>query len=179
MILAIAYLLLAVKQHIACWYAAFISTALYTWLYWDVTLYMESALNVYYLAMAVFGWWNWRSQSTENTSPIITWKRHQHLIALLTIAAATLISGYLLAQNTDARLPYADSFTTWASVVTTYMVAKKVLSNWIYWLIINSVGIALNIDRCLLMTALLLCSYQVIAVAGYRSWRKDYAQQAH
>src|SRR5210317_1156534 len=58
-VFAIAYLLLAVKENILCWLFAFMSTAIYTVLFWDVSLLMESALNVYYMAMAVFGWYQW------------------------------------------------------------------------------------------------------------------------
>lgn len=173
-ILAIAYLLLAMRQSIWCWYAALLSTSIYIYLYWDVSLYMESGLNVYYVAMAIFGWWQWRGGTTENSAPIIQFNGQQHLIAIGLIVVASLVSGYLLQQNTDARLPYLDSFSTWGAVVSTYMVAKKVLDNWIYWLIINSVGIYLNIDRCMLLTALLLGSYHIICIYGYLSWRKDY-----
>ena len=55
-------------------------------------------------------------------------------------------SGYFLSHS-DAVRPYLDSFTTWASVITTYMVTQKILSNWLYWIVINSVGIFLNLDR--------------------------------
>ena len=176
--LAVAYLLLAMRQSIWCWYAAFISTAIFTYLYWDVSLYMESALNVYYIGMAAYGWWQWRGGLSESSSPIIRLNAQQHLIAIGLIALATLISGYLLQHNSDARLPYLDSFSTWGAVVTTYMVAKKVLDNWLYWIVINSVGIYLNIDRCLLLTALLLGSYQIMSVVGYLNWRKSYDNAA-
>lgn len=173
-VLAVAYLLLAMRQSIWCWYAAFISTAIFTYLYWDVSLYMESALNVYYIGMAVFGWWQWRGGISATQAPIIQFTPKQHGLVIGVIVLTTLVSGYILQHNTDARLPYADSFSTWGAVVTTYMVAKKVLDNWLYWLVINSVGIYLNIDRCLLLTAALLCGYQVISVAGYINWRKEF-----
>ena len=64
-IFAITYLILAVRQNILCWYAAFLSTAIYTFLYWDVSLYMESILNVYYLLMAIYGWKNWNNKKDE------------------------------------------------------------------------------------------------------------------
>ena len=66
-IFAITYLILAVRQNILCWYAAFFSTAIYTFLYWDVSLYMESILNIYYLLMAIYGWINWNNKKNEMT----------------------------------------------------------------------------------------------------------------
>jgi nicotinamide mononucleotide transporter len=83
----------------------------------------------------------------------------------------------LLAQSTDARLPYIDSFTTWASVVTTWMVARKVLENWWYWMLINSVSIFLFIDRELYQTAAMLGVYLLLSVIGYMAWRKTYIEQ--
>ena len=173
MLLAIGYLILAVGQNIGCWAAAFGSTLIYTLLYWDVTLYMESALNIYYMAMAVYGWWQWRSGFANSQRPVIRWSITQHSFALGLIMVSTLFSGYLLARHSDSPFPYLDSFTTWAAVVTTYMVAQKVLENWWYWIVINSVGIYLNYDRCLLLTVVLLLSYQCLSLAGWWRWRQE------
>ena len=69
-IFAITYLILAVRQNILCWYAAFLSTAIYTFLYWDVSLYMESILNIYYLLMAIYGWVKWNNKKNEIDLPV-------------------------------------------------------------------------------------------------------------
>lgn len=180
-VLAVMYLLLAVRQHLGCWYLAFFSSFIYTLLYWDVSLYMQSLLQVYYLFMAVFGWFSWKgfigSGSGSRTLLVTRWSIKQHGLALVIILAATLISGYWLQQHSDDTLPYLDSLNTWAAVVTTYMVTRKVLDNWVYWLLINSVGIYLNLEKDLIMTALLLSSYQVIALFGWRRWYRDYLEQ--
>ena len=175
-IFAITYLILAVRQNILCWYAAFLSTAIYTFLYWDVSLYMESILNVYYLLMAIYGWANWNNKKDQIDLPIIEWSINKHFISILIILFFTLVSGFLL-NNTEAARPYLDSFTTWGSVFTTYMVTQKILSNWLYWFVINGVGIFLNIDKDLYLTALLLLSYQVISILGFINWRKSYYEQ--
>ncbi|MFT7459272.1 MAG: nicotinamide mononucleotide transporter, partial [Planctomycetota bacterium] len=70
-----------------------------------------------------------------------------------------------------------DSFTTWASVITTFMVAKKILENWLYWLVIDSISIPLYIDRGLHLTAILFMMYIVIVIFGFISWRKRFTQQ--
>ena len=174
-IFAIAYLLLAVKENILCWYAAFISTAIFLLIFWQVKLYMESGLQVYYLAMAVYGWYQWTRGGTQQSGiTISTWPIEKHLLALATVLIATMVSGYLLSENTDARLPYLDSFTTWASIVTTYIVAKKVLENWIYWFVIDSVSIFLYLHRELYFTALLFAAYIIIVVFGFATWFKQY-----
>jgi nicotinamide mononucleotide transporter len=175
---AIAYLLLAVRQNIACWYAAFISTGIFMFLFFDVRLYMESALQVYYLLMAVYGWHQWKHGSTTSTSlPVSTWTVRQHVVAIALVCVATLASAWLLTLYTDARLPLLDSFTTWGAVITTYMVAKKILENWVYWLVIDSVSIYLYVDRAMYFTTLLFIAYIVIIFFGWASWLKSYRRQ--
>lgn len=174
---AIAYLLLAVKENVWCWFFAFVSTAIYTVLFWDVSLLMESALNVYYMAMAVYGWYQW-THGGKNGEPhaleIRPLSAGQHGLIIGSTALLTAVSGYLLSEHSDAAWPYVDSFTTWASVITTYLVARKYLQNWLYWIVIDAVSIPLYIDRELHLTALLFVIYIVIAVFGYRSWLQHY-----
>jgi nicotinamide mononucleotide transporter len=177
-VFAILYLVLAVKENILCWGAAILSSLIFLFIFWDVKLYMESGLQVYYLAMAVFGWAQWKeSKSGSNGLQVSIWSIQQHGMALTCIALLTFGSGYLLNSGTDARLPFLDSFTTWASIVTTFMVARKVLENWIYWLVIDSVSIYLYIDRELYFIALLFAVYIVIIFVGWFSWLKSYQQK--
>ena len=147
-VFAIAYLVLAVKENSLCWCAAGISTLIFLFIFWDVKLYMESGLQIYYLGMAFYGWYQWRGAQGEASSlPISRWSAAQHVKALALTAVLTFASGSLLNSGTDANFHYLDSFTTWASVVTTFMVARKILENWIYWLVIDCVSIYLYIDR--------------------------------
>ena len=131
--LAIAYLILAMRQNSFCWYCAFFSTAIYVYIFGDVSLYMESALNIYYMLMAVYGWYQWRRGGVYGTGiAICRWPIKQHCLELLLIVIATLLSGSILAANTDAKCPYLDSFTTWANIMTPLIVARTVLANWLY-----------------------------------------------
>ena len=176
--LGISYLLLAMRENSLCWYCAFFSTAIYVYIFGDVSLYMESALNVYYMGMAVYGWLHWQKGGANHSGvEIVKWTAKHHIICVLVILITSVISGYLLSVNTDARLPYLDSFTTWASVLTTVMVARKVLENWLYWIVINSVSIYLYIDRDLDQTAAMFTLYLVLSVLGYVAWKKNYVLQ--
>jgi nicotinamide mononucleotide transporter len=168
-ILAISYLLLAMKQQIWCWPAAFLSSLIYLYVFFEVRLYMESILQVYYAGMAVYGWQQWQKKVNDQARAIRTWPIRQHLISLALILAGTYIAGQLLLQ-TDARLPYIDAFTTVASILTTYMVTQKILENWIYWLVIDLVSIFLYLDRALYFTALLFSVYIVIIGFGWLQW---------
>lgn len=175
---AIAYLLLAVREHIACWYMALVSTAIYLVVFVDVRLYMEAALQIFYIAMAVYGWYQWRFGGNRGEGvPISVWNARQHIIAIAVIAVATAISTFALTAWTDAHWPLLDSFTTWSAVVTTFMVARKILENWIYWLVIDTASIVLYLDRELYFTSMLFAIYLVIICFGFASWLKRYRAQ--
>ena len=183
----LAYLLLALRENPLCWYAAAFGTALSIYLFWSVSLPMESALNAYYLLMAGYGWWQWRyggraeGRAAGSSAPLAIrrFSVAEHIIALGIVAALTLLSGFLLHNQTAAVMPYLDSFTTWASVLTTWMVAKKILENWLYWLVIDAASIYLYVDRELYLYAALFVAYLVIAAVGFFEWRRRLgAQQA-
>jgi nicotinamide mononucleotide transporter len=181
MLLALAYLILIMRENIWGWVCALVSTAIYTVIFWNVNLLMDSALNVYYMAMAVYGWWQWQkggeTHSSSSQLAIQRWKIQTHLIWIALILVATLISGTLLNKHTEAAWPFLDSFTTWGSVFTTYLVARKVLENWWYWMVLNSVSLYLYIDRALYLTAALFIIYLILSVFGYLAWRKSYLNQ--
>jgi len=172
------YVILAARENIWCWPAAFIGTATAIFLFWDASLLMESALNVYYLLMAIFGWWQWQYGSKEKTKlAISSWGIGRHTITIALVALLTFLSGYFLSNNTDAALPYVDSFTTWAAVITTWMVTRKILENWLYWIVIDAVCVWLFSERGLYLYALLFAAYTVIAIIGYFNWRTNYARR--
>ena len=93
-----------------------------------------------------------------------------HLYALYIILTLSVLSGTLLRLFTDSAFPFLDAFVTWGAVVATFMVAKKLLENWLYWLVIDSISILLFLSRDLWLTACLFGVYIVIIVFGYRLW---------
>ena len=176
-LLGVAYLLLAMRENILCWYAAFVSTVLFLIVFWQVNLYMESGLQIYYMVMAVYGWYQWRNSEDSVAVPISRWPIQRHLLVIAATLIVSGISGYALATLTDANFPYLDSFTTWGAIVTTYMVAKKILENWIYWFVLDGLSIYLYIDRGLYFATLLFAAYLVIVVFGYIEWNRRYSNQ--
>ena len=175
---AIAYLLLAIRQNIWCWLGAGISTAIYIYLFFVAKLYMESALNLFYFAMAIYGWWVWYSgRSGDDEMPVSVWPRNVHAIAMAAIVAASLLSGYLLSRYSDAVYPYVDSMTTWGAIWATFLVARKVLENWWYWLVIDAASIVIYWTRDLHLTALLFAVYVVMIPFGLMAWRRSWREQ--
>jgi len=177
-VLALAYLVLAIKEHRACFIAATLSSSLYIWVFAVASLYMEAALQLFYIAMAIYGWFIWGRDNSVDQLPIQRWPADRHLLTLAAIVILSGVSGYLLDQNTDAALPWADSFTTIAALFTTWMVVQKVLENWIYWIVIDAVSIVLYLERDLTLTAGLFGGYVLLAAAGFVSWLGHYRQQS-
>jgi len=180
MLLALAYVILAAQGSIWCWPAAFISTAIYTIIFYDVSLLMDSALSVYYLIMAVYGFWLWNKHSssdqTQSSTPlaIVSWQVSWHLKACGILLIISVVLGYIMANTTTASFPYIDTFTTVFAVFSTYLVAQKVLENWLYWIIIDAISIYLYIEKGLTPTAVLFTLYVIIAVFGYLKWQRIY-----
>lgn len=177
-LLSITYLLLAVRQNRWCWAAALASTSIFSVLFWHVQLPMQAVLNAYYMAMAVYGWWHW-THGAAGDGPLAVTRLNPlpHLLLLAATLAVALPIGALLDSNSDAARPYLDSLISIAAVVATFMVARKALENWAWWMVINSLAVWLFIDRGLLPTAGLHLAYLVISVFGWRRWTLDYRNQ--
>ena len=171
-VLAVAYLVLAIRQNIWCWLCAGISTALYVYLFAQANLYMESFLNVFYFAMDALE----RSGKAENELPVSVWPGKIHIYAVTAIIILAAVSGYLLASYTDAAYPYVDSATTFAAIWATFLVARKVLENWWYWLVIDVLSVFIYWSRGLEATAVLFILYVMLIPIGLVAWTRSYRQ---
>ena len=167
---SILYVILALKESIWCWGAAAISVILYSYICYTAQLYPETGLQVFYLFMAFYGYYQWNKN--DSTLQIQQWTITKHLLILLIGAILTFSMGFYFSLYTNAALPLVDSFTTVFSVFSTYMVTKKVLGNWLYWIVIDAVSVYLYFSRDLHLTSLLFMAYTIIAIFGYFSWLK-------
>lgn len=175
--LSMAYLLLAIKENLWCWPAAFFSTLIYTIMYWNGALLMESLLNFYYMYMAVFGWVVWRKGKANQAQRLITsWPVNRHIILIVLTALVSLAIDYVMQNYTHADFAYLDSFTTCFAVVTTYLVAKKVLENWLYWIVIDAASMYLYYEKGYYPTLVLFVFYTVMAAWGFKTWYEEYEQ---
>ena len=174
--LAIAYLLLAIRQNIWCWPCAAASAAIYVVLFAEARLYMEALLNVFYFGMAVYGLWVWRGGAQHKQPPVTVWPLRRHVAAIGTIVAASLATGFLLTTYTDAAFPYVDSMTTFAAIWATFLVARKVLENWWYWLLIDVVSVLIYWNRGLELTSMLFAVYVVMIPFGLMAWSRSRAE---
>jgi nicotinamide mononucleotide transporter len=175
--LSVSYLLLAIKQNLWCWIAAFFSTLIYSILFFDASLLMDSALNIFYLVMAVYGWYSWKYGNIKAQMQelnINTYGVAKNIKIIITLILISLILGYIMANYTSADFAYLDTFTTVFAVFTTYMLTKKVLENWLYWVVIDAASIYIYIQKGFYLTAVLFAVYTVLAVVAYVKWKNEY-----
>jgi nicotinamide mononucleotide transporter len=173
--LGLVYVLLAIRQHPACWLAALVSTALYTWVFYRAGLVLQAGLQAYYVAVAVYGWWAWRGRP-GTPAPVVrraSWRLQGG--GLVAVAAASALA--LAALGPTARTPAGllDAVTTWASVFATWLVARKYLENWAWWFVIDALIAVLCWRQGLQATAVLYGAFLVLVVIGWRAWARDLA----
>lgn len=170
----ITYVILAAKESLWAWFFGFVSTLIYTLLFWEGALVSSSLLNFYYMGMAVYGFILWRSGGEKGDALEVTsWSFQKNILMILSGLGIALVLGYLSHTYTDAKFPYLDTFVMTFSVLATWMLANKILENWLYWIVVDSVAIVLYWQSGYLATIILFVVYVILAFYGYASWRKD------
>lgn len=172
---SITYVILAAKQLIICWLFAFIGSALFVYLCYIGDLYIESILQLFYVVMAVVGWLNWKN--SESHSAIKKWGLNNHLFNIAISGGIAFMLGYLFDQYTQQANPYIDAFTTCYSLSATFMVTKKVLGNWIYWIVIDLASIYLYAQQGYNLTAVQYVIFTLLALFAFIEWNKEYKRQ--
>ncbi len=135
-------------------------------------------LQVYYVVISIYGWWNWQCGGSSGSELHISrtdWGLWLQLF-MTNILLFGLIS-WILIRFTDSPLPYWDAFTTALSIVATWMLARKKIEHWILWVIIDVVSLILYIIKGLYPTTILFMVYTVLAVTGYTTWNKELKEQ--
>lgn len=178
-ILALGYVWLAAKQNVWCWLCAFVSTGLYSWIFWEVSLPFQSFLNAYYLLMAVYGWYQWHIKASESGLEVSSWRAGRHIGVIGGLALASVGTAFFSQQLFISEQVYLDATVTVFSLFVTWMMANKILQNWLYWVVINSAAVYLYWQQGLLLTAVLFVAYVFFAVYGYYSWKKTLYNQEY
>lgn len=173
-VFSLLYVFLAARQNIWCWFFGALSAGLSVVLFLIVKLYAESILYVFYVAFSFYGWWQWRSLGDVGERPIEEWSLRRHLLLIGSAALGAAGIYYFFSTYTDAAQPLIDALTTSFSFATTFLVARKVLSNWLYWVAIDALSVYLYASRGLPVYAALMAVYTGMAVYGYWQWRKEW-----
>jgi nicotinamide mononucleotide transporter len=175
----IASVFLSARQNVWNWPLGIINVALYTVIFYDTKLYAQMGLQVVYVVLAVYGWWNWlhggADRGTLRVSRVLS--REAALLGFAFLAGTAALST-LLARATDAALPLADSALTAASLVAQYMMTRKYVECWLVWIVADVAYVAMFIYNSLWLTAGLYLVFCVLAVVGWRQWRASLRDQS-
>jgi len=177
-LMGVAYILLAAKESQWCWLFAFFSTLVYTVLFWDGQLPMQALLNFYYMGMAIYGFWAWHQHGKQTDTLVISrwpWLWHAGFIASGVVVSALVT--YYLQKTGQSQSPMLDAYTTVFSVMNTWLIARKVLENWLYWAVIDGAATMLYVQTGYYATAALFVLNTILAIVGFISWVRLYRQQ--
>ena len=170
------YIVFIARKNMIAWLFALIGSSIYVYLCFINQFYLETILQLFYVSMAIIGWLLWNKKQ-EIPFRIIQWKGKQHMVNILISGIVTLILGNFFEVYTDQALPYLDAFITVFSLSATFMVAYKVLENWLYWIVIDIVSMPLYAYRDLNLTVVLFGIYTIVAIVGFVRWRRTFKLQ--
>jgi len=173
-LLGVVYVILAAKESLWTWVFGFMSTLIYTVLFWEGALVSSSLLNFYYMIMAMYGFYAWQKGKENEKLTISTYSFLKNLKLIAIGLGLSFIVGYLSSTYTDAKLVYMDSFVLVFSIIATWMLTQKVLENWLYWLVVDSVAIVLYWNTGYMATVILFMVYIILGVYAYFTWKKEF-----
>ena len=178
-VLGILYILFSIKQNIFTWPSGLLSSLLYIIVFFQSGFYADMGLQFYFVFISIYGWYHWlkgETKSNINEKSELPVKRLKYNLALHLIIAFTLIFItilFILLKNTDSTVPFMDTLTTALSIVATWMLAKKYIEHRLIWIFVDIMSAGLYIYKNLWPTVLLFTIYTIMAVAGYREWKKS------
>lgn len=196
-ILGLNYIILSIKQHILTWPIGLASSVFYVYIFFASKFYADMSLQLYYVWVSIYGWILWgkrkkqktsasesrlsetneasETQETDKTAILnVTHVTKKMLIEIAIISAILTFAIYfILSRYTDSSVPFGDALTTALSIVATWMMARKILEHWIFWVFIDFMSLCLYLYKGLYATTILFAVYTISAIIGYFEWRKS------
>ena len=178
------YLLLEIRQHRAMWVVGFLTSLVYVFVFFFSKIYADMGLNIYYVAISIYGFWQWtrkkaiNEEKTNQNAPANEAILYRNMTfplltgIILAILAIYALLYYILHNFTDSPIPAGDAFTTAVGIVATWMLARRIIEHWIFWIIVNCVSVYLYYLRGLYPTMFLYICYGILAIVGYYTWKK-------
>lgn len=165
---------LAAKQHILNWPISIFSVIAYAVLFYQGKLYGEMLLQGYFLFTAIYGWYYWIKRKQEHKKPIVRFTLNEMLLAMGAIFVCSILLGLFLHHFTDTDVAYIDGTLASVSFVAQFLMTRKVLQNWIMWIMVDILYIPLFIYKDYFLTAILYAVLAFIAWLGYTDWKKTW-----
>jgi len=178
-ILGIAYIFFSIRQNILTWPVGFLTSILYVWVFLVSKLYADMGLQVYYVVISIYGWYEWLHGDKNSSKTTLKVSRLTMRVGLILSAITALIFvliWIILKNFTDSTIPVADALATALSLVATWMLARKILEHWLIWIFVDIFSIGLFWYKELYPTVFLFAVYTIMAVVGFIEWKKEFAR---
>lgn len=175
-ILGFIYIFLSIRQNIWTWPVGLLTSALYVWVFFQSRLYADMGLQLYYVLVSIYGWFEWVKGKSSDTGEKLTISRLPLKLGVVLLVISILLvffMWYVLKNYTDSPVPFADSLATALSIIATWMLARKILEHWLVWIFVDAFSIGLFWYKELYPTVVLFIVYTFMAVLGFVEWRKE------
>ncbi len=167
------YLGCSIRQHYLTWPVGLVNALFYIIVFFTSRIYADMSLQFYYAGISIYGWWYWHHGSREGMELTVSSTSIRLWLKLIAISALLFfVIAWILLRFTDSPVPIWDALTTSLSIVATWMLARKKIEHWLLWILVDAISIGLFIVKELYPTTLLFFVYTILAVYGYREWRK-------
>lgn len=162
------------RQHIACWPVALVSIVFSLFVFYSERLYQDAILQVFYLLMTFYGWYNWR-YGGKNDSPLQVTRMSRYTLTsyLMAGAVAALASGYWFSEHSDAVLPYWDALSLIGGIIGTVWMARKWIEHWLLWVVIDILCTGIYFSRSLYFFTIQYFIFTLLAIYGWYCWKKE------
>lgn len=166
---------LTIRQNVWCWPTGLVQVILFIYIFYEVRLYSDLILHVIYVGLSIYGWVHWvKGGQGGQPLPVTRMTRLEGNGWLASVLVGAALWGAIMAAWTNAAAPYPDSFTTVASLAAQWLMARKKLESWLFWISVDVVAIGVYVYKALYLTAGLYAVFLVLACLGYTSWRKAF-----
>ena len=163
---------LGVRQNVWSWPVGIVNVGLYFFVFWRAKLYADMGLQVVYVVLSLYGWYEWLYGGPQRTTLPVSRTTRLHTVVLTLIGGAgAWLMGASLDRHTDAAVPYLDSVLTSMSLVAQWLMTRKLLESWLVWIAADVMYVGMFVYKALYITAGLYGLFCVLAVMGYRQWR--------
>ncbi|MCK5781337.1 MAG: nicotinamide mononucleotide transporter [Flavobacteriales bacterium] len=168
----------AIKENILVFPTGIINTSIYVYILFFAGLFGDMSINAYYFYMSFYGWYKWtRKTDDSHFIPIRYSTSKEKLYSVILLVVSYVLLFYILKNFTSSSVPKIDALTTSMFFVGMWLMAKKIIDNWIYWIIADLITIPLYIYKGLTITAFQYLVFTILAVMGYIAWKKQIEQQ--
>ncbi|MBS2211038.1 nicotinamide riboside transporter PnuC [Carboxylicivirga mesophila] len=178
---SIIYLIYSILENPRLWPWGIIASGVSIVVFYQSALYADMGLQFYYVAISIYGWWYWLSgQATTDSGDVPIKPVSTRLLIKLFLLGVIIYFGLLaallnipaLVDIASSDLPYLDSFTTAASILATWLLARKYIHHWVFWVVINSVSMGMYIYKGLYFYSFLFLVYTIGAIIGFYEWKR-------